>query len=185
VFDGLHTQCIHDALLALRGTIRLVIEDVVIRGAQERDLPSIGQLAGQLVRMHHETDPSRFLLVDGVEQGYARWFSRELARADAVVLAACRGEEIVGYGYGTLEGRDWNLLLDKHGALHDVFVAQSARRGGVGRKLVEALVTALERLGAPRVLLSTMVSNEAAQRVFRQCGFRPTMLEMTRDAASL
>ena len=42
------------------------------------------------------------------------------------------------------------------------------------------MVARLEALGAPRVVLSTMVGNEAAQRLFRQCGFRPTMLEMTR-----
>ena len=47
---------------------------------------------------------------------------------------------IVGYAYGALEGRDWNLLLDAHGAVHDIFVAAEARRGGVGRQLVEALV---------------------------------------------
>jgi len=62
-----------------------------------------------------------------------------------------------------------------------VFVVPEARREGAGRKLIAELVAALERLGAPRIVLSTMVGNEAAQRLFRQCGFRPTMLEMTRS----
>ena len=132
--------------------------------------------------MHHAADPARFLLVDGVEEGYARWFSRELAQPGAVVLVAVRDGEAVGYAYGTVKGRDWNMLLDRHGALHDVFVASGARRSGVGRALVTAIVAALERAGAPRVILSTMVGNEAAQRVFRACGFRSTMLEMARDA---
>ena len=47
-----------------------------------------------------------------------------------------------------------------------------------------ALVAALERMGAKRVVLSTLVGNEQAQRVFRACGFRPTMLEMTRSPES-
>lgn len=132
------------------------------------------------MRMHHATDPARFLLVERVEEGYAYWFSRELARPGAVILVAVRGDEVLGYAYGTLEDRDWNMLLDAHGALHDVFVAEGGRRSGVGRALVTAMVAALERAGAPRVVLSTMVTNEAAQRVFRACGFRPTMLEMTR-----
>ena len=158
-----------------------MVEKVVVRRAQEGDLAKVAPLAGELVRMHHETDPSRFLLVERVEEGYARWLAREIARAEAVVLVAARGAEILGYAYGTLEGRDWNLLLDTHGALHDVFVSAGARRGGVGRLLVDAIVAALEKLGAPRIVLSTMVSNEAAQRVFRACGFRATMIEMTRD----
>jgi ribosomal protein S18 acetylase RimI-like enzyme len=156
-------------------------EAAVIRRAEERDLPRVSRLAGQLVRMHHAVDPSRFLLVDQVEEGYAWWLARELGRAEAVVLVACVGEDIVGYVYATLEGRDWNLLLDEHGAVHDVFVAEGSRRGGVGQKLVDAVLLELERRGAPRIVLSTMVGNEAAQRLFRKHGFRATMLEMTRD----
>jgi len=158
-------------------------DGIVIRRADRRDLAPVSSLAGELVRMHHEVDPLRFLLVDRVEEGYAWWFSRELERAEAVLLVACRGSVVVGYAYGTLEERDWNLLLDDYGAVHDVFVANDARRGGTGRELVVALVTALEQLGASRIVLSTMVSNEAAQRLFKRCGFRPTMLEMTRNAS--
>ena len=154
---------------------------VVVRPAVESDLAEVAQLAGRLVRLHHDTDPARFLLVDRVEEGYGRWFAQELTRPHAVILVAASPTEVVGYAYGALEGRDWNMLLDAHGAIHDVFVAASARRAGVGRALVVALTAALEKLGAPRIVLSTMVTNEAAQRVFRECGFRPTMLEMTRD----
>jgi ribosomal protein S18 acetylase RimI-like enzyme len=154
--------------------------DVVIRPAAPADLPRLGELAGKLVRMHHAVDPGRFFLVDGVEEGYASWFSRELGRKSAILLVAVSGTDVIGYCYGTLEGRDWNLLLDEHGAIHDVLVAEPSRQHGVGRRLVEAMVAELEARGAPRIVLSTMVSNEAAQRVFRAAGFRPTMLEMTR-----
>jgi ribosomal protein S18 acetylase RimI-like enzyme len=154
--------------------------NLVVRAAEPGDLPRVAELAGELVRLHHATDPGRFFLADRIEEGYAWWFARELERAEAVILVATIDGAIAGYAYGTLEERDWNMLLDAHGALHDVFVASTARRGGVGRALVEALVRALEKLGAPRIVLSTMVGNEAAQRVFRACGFRATMLEMTR-----
>jgi ribosomal protein S18 acetylase RimI-like enzyme len=46
---------------------------------------------------------------------------------------------------------------------------------------VQALIDELTRRDAPRIVLSTMVSNEAAQKLFAACGFRPTMLEMTRS----
>jgi ribosomal protein S18 acetylase RimI-like enzyme len=172
------------------------VDDIIIRRAEKRDLAQVAGLAGRLVRMHHAVDPARFLLVEKVEEGYAWWFSRELARTEAIVLVAQRASvaagsagtagtvrdgPIVGYVYGTLEDRDWNLLLDNHGALHDIFVAEEARSAGIGRKLVEAAVAALKALGAPRIVLSTMVGNEPAQRLFRACGFRPTMLEMTRS----
>ncbi|MDP9152017.1 MAG: GNAT family N-acetyltransferase [Myxococcota bacterium] len=152
----------------------------IVRRAEERDLPRVGELAGQLVRMHHQADPGRFVLIDNVEQGYARWFASELQRPEAVVLVANRGVEVVGYAYGRLEGRDWNLLLDHHGVVHDIYVDAKVRRSGAGSRLLRTLVEELEGRGAPRIVLSTMVANDVAQRLFRSCGFRPTMLEMTR-----
>ena len=160
------------------------VAEVVVRRAIASDIPQVAPLAGRLVRMHHETDPSRFFLPDRVEEGYGWWFAREIERPEAVLLVASVADAVVGYSYGTLEERDWNMLLDKHGVLQDIFVASGARRHGVGRALVDAMVRALEELGAPRVILSTMVGNESAQRLFRERGFRPTMLEMTRDKAA-
>jgi ribosomal protein S18 acetylase RimI-like enzyme len=160
-----------------------MLEDIEIRWAHSADLPRVGVLAGRLVEMHHRADKDRFLLIEDVEKGYTRWFERELARKHAIILVAERAGAVIGYAYATREGRDWNLLLDEHGAIHDIFVEDSSRREGVGRKLVEATVRELERMGAPRIVLSTMVGNEAAQRLFRACGFRSTMLEMTRSVA--
>ncbi len=153
---------------------------VTIRRATHTDLDRLGELAGALVRFHNSANSRRFMLVDGVEQGYARWFAREIGRPEAVVLAAVSDGQLVGYGYGSKEERDWNMLLDEHGAIHDVMVDPTARRSGVGLGLMRALVPALEARGATRVVLSTMVQNEAAQRLFAACGFRPTMIEMTR-----
>jgi ribosomal protein S18 acetylase RimI-like enzyme len=155
-------------------------KDLVVRRATPADLPAIGGFAGELVRMHHAADPRRFLLVPDVERGYAWWLGREIANASAVVLAGLVGGELAGYAYGTLEDRNWNDLLDAHGKLHDVFVAADQRRSGLGAALVEAMVAELETLGAPRIVLSTMVGNDAAQRLFAVHGFRKTMVEMTR-----
>jgi ribosomal protein S18 acetylase RimI-like enzyme len=154
--------------------------EIAIRPALAADLEATAALAGELVRQHHRVDPERFFLPERVEEGYSWWFRRELEREAAVILVAERAGEIVGYSYGAVEERDFNLLLDVHGAIHDVFVKESARHEGVGQRLVEAMLAELTTRGAPRVVLSTMVSNESAQRVFTRCGFRPTMLEMTR-----
>jgi ribosomal protein S18 acetylase RimI-like enzyme len=156
--------------------------EIIVRRALEADLERTAQLAGQLARMHHDTDSDRFFLPERVEQGYAWWLARELERPAAVVLVALQGTELVGYAYGALEERDWNLLLDQHGAIHDVFVDEQARRLGVGARLLDALIRELEALGAPRIVLGTMVSNDRAQRLFRSRGFRPTLLEMTRTS---
>jgi ribosomal protein S18 acetylase RimI-like enzyme len=152
-----------------------------IRFAELRDLPEVAKLAAELLRMHHTVDPARFFLPERVEEGYAWWLERELGRDRAIVIVAEAPDGVVGYAYGTREERDWNMLLDEHGAIHDVFVAERARKSGVGRMLVLRLVRELETLGAERIVLHTMVSNEAARHLFSTCGFRATMLEMTRS----
>lgn len=157
----------------------------VVRAAANADLPGIARLAAQLVRYHHSLDPSRYLLVEPIEPGYGHFLGSEIRNARAVVLAAedTRTGAIVGYAYGRLEPRDWNMLLESHGALHDVLVAPEARRAGLGEELVRRMCTRLEELGAPRVVLHTAVQNEAAQALFERVGFRRTMIEMTREKA--
>jgi ribosomal protein S18 acetylase RimI-like enzyme len=157
--------------------------DTTIRRATREELPEIAKLAHQLVKLHHDRDAGRFFMPDRVEEGYAWWFGRELENPKAVILAALQDGAVVGYAYGTLDERDFNQLLDRHGSIHDVFVSSAKRRGRVGRSLVDALIAELTGLGAPRIVLHTMVSNTAAQALFRSAGFRDTMLEMTRGPA--
>lgn len=152
---------------------------IEIRKATRRDLPRIAKLAGGLVRQHHAFDAQRFLFIDDPEAGYEWWFGKELTNAKALILCAKLDGQLVGYAYARLEPRDWNALLDAHGALHDIYVAESARRRGVAKRLLERVAAELKARGAPRVVLHTAVKNRGAQKLFASVGFRKTMLEMT------
>lgn len=153
-----------------------------IRPARTEDAPALGRMGAALVRLHHSYDPRRFMTPEeDVESGYRWWLSRELKRQGAVVLVAERDGAVVGYVYATVEGRDWNALLDAHGELHDIWVDESARGSGVGGLLAEELLRRLRAQGVPRVLLMTATRNEAAQRLFTRLGWRATMVEMTRE----
>ncbi|HEX3596606.1 MAG TPA: GNAT family N-acetyltransferase [Polyangiaceae bacterium] len=156
-------------------------EPVVVRSMGVEDLDAVGRMAAALVRYHYALDSKRFLLVEGVEQGYKRYFASQLDDAKTILLLATRGQTRVGYAYARVESRDWNALLDAHGALHDIFVDPDARRGGVATALLNEVRARLTAAGAPRILLSTAVQNEAAQRLFERHGFRRTMLEMTEE----
>ncbi len=140
-------------------------------------------MGAQLARQHHAFDAGRFMLVDDVETGYREWLAREARNKKAVVLVAQLDGAVVGYAYGRLEGRDWNLLADAHGGFHDVWVEDAARGHGAGKALAVAMIAALEALGAPFVMLSTAAKNERAQQLFASLGFRATMVEMTRGPA--
>lgn len=154
---------------------------VIVRAAERPDLPAIAQLAGQLVRQHHDFDAQRFMLIPNVEVGYAHFFESELSNSEVLLLAAEQAGRVVGYAYARLEARDWNALLDHCGALHDIFVIDELRRQGVARQLVEAVRHGLRDKGAPRLVLHTASKNAAARRFFAALGFRETMVELTAE----
>ena len=140
-----------------------------VRAARREDVPAAARLAAELVRLHHRFDPDRFLCVEPLEQGYAPFLATQVGR---------RGRVLAG-----LEGRDCMDLRDACGKLYDLYVDPAARGGGIGGRLVEETVARLVARGAPRVVLMTAWLNEDARRLFARLGFRPTMLEMTREAA--
>jgi ribosomal protein S18 acetylase RimI-like enzyme len=152
-----------------------------IRRAKKSEVAQLGAMGARLAQFHHEHDASRFFYLDDMASGYGWWLGKELENKDAIVLVAARDEQLVGYADGRAEERDWNMLLDAHGALHDIWVEPDARKDGVGRALCLAMIEALTALEVPRIVLSTAVRNDAAQKLFASLGWRPTMLEMTRE----
>lgn len=162
-------------------------DSVRIRLATTHDAAQIARLAAQLVRLHHSLDPERFFLVERIEDGYEWFLAKEIARKDAVVFIAEMAidpgadAKIVGYAWGRLEPRDWMALLDACGRLHEVFVDVSARRLGIGKRLIEETLQWLEAQGAPRIVLTSAWKNEGAHQFFESLGFRRTMVEMTRE----
>jgi ribosomal protein S18 acetylase RimI-like enzyme len=152
-----------------------------VRPARPADAQALGRMGAALVRQHHGFDTQRFMLPEDVEAGYRWWLSKELKSKEALVLVAERDGEVIGYVYARVEARDWATLRDSHGGLHDIWVEESARGTGAGTLLAEELLRRFTELGVPRVILMTAAKNEAAQRFFARLGWRPTMIEMTRE----
>jgi ribosomal protein S18 acetylase RimI-like enzyme len=161
-------------------------DGILIRTARRDDLTAAASLAARLVRQHHAYDPLRFMLMEPIEQGYERFFRTQVDRDGVVFLVATEarggGEAVVGYLLAGLEDRDWSDLRDACGKIHDVYVDEGARGRGVAARLVEDALARLSAMGAPRVVLMTAWPNDAARRLFERLGFRPTMLEMTRES---
>lgn len=152
--------------------------DVLIRRAQARDLSELGELGAALMRTHYAFDPLRFL-EPGDDNGYARFLGSQIEEDGSVVFVAERQRRIVGYVYAAIEPLSWKDLRDECGFIHDLLVADVARRAGIGEALLEEAIEWLREQGLPRVVLGTAAQNETARRLFDRRGFRPTMVEMT------
>ncbi len=145
------------------------------------DLDAVSKLAEQLVLLHHAWDRTRFFTTPDVAAGYRRFFASQLGTEGVMLLTAEVDGVVAGYLYGTLESRDWAKLLDAHGAVHDVFVSADHRRRGVAQALMNEARARFEKQGARQVVLYSAASNVEGQTLFKQLGFRPTMVEMTLD----
>lgn len=75
---------------------------------------------------------------------------------------------------GGLAGGRPHDELDDANHLFSMWVDPRARHGGVGRRLVEAVIGWSGSTDRPRLLLRVSESNEAALTLYRSCGFVPT-----------
>lgn len=72
-----------------------------------------------------------------------------------------------------VEGR-----ADGRAFLLDIFVTRTARRGGVGRRLLRQALESTQVLGRTELRLAVSGSNHGAQMLFRSLGFRETDQEI-------
>ena len=156
--------------------------DFNIRRAVSGDLPALGRLGAGLMRAHYGFDPQRFMAPgDHPERGYAWFLGQQLEREDAAILVAERRGAVVGYVHTAVEPQSWKELREECGYIHDVMVDEGSRGAGIATAMMTAAFEWLTARQVPRVVLWTASANEAAQRLFAQLGFRPTMIEMTRE----
>jgi ribosomal protein S18 acetylase RimI-like enzyme len=153
----------------------------VIRDMTRADLEAVGLLAEQLVLLHHSWDQTRFFTTRDIAAGYRRYFESQLKEKETLLLTAEVDGKVAGYLFGTLEPRDWAKLLDAHGAIHDILVADTHRKLGVAQALMNAAKDRFKKLGAKQVVLYSAASNVEGQTLFKKLGYRPTMVEMTLD----
>lgn len=118
-------------------------------------------------------------LFDGYRQFYQQQRdlegAREFLRArfehgQSTVLLAFDGETAVGFTQ--LYPLFSSTRMKRFYLLNDLFVAESGRKKGVGRGLLDAAVAYARALGACGLTLSTAVSNETAQRVYEAAGWK-------------
>ena len=153
---------------------------LTIRRAEQRDIDPLGNLGAQLMKIHYDFDPQRFLEPkSGAQRGYASFLGSMLDADDACIFVADNDGDIIGYVFAALEPMSWKELRGPAGFVHDLLVKEGFRRSGAATRLMEAAIAWLREHGAPRVILGTAAKNAGAHALFRSLGFRDTMIEMT------
>jgi GNAT superfamily N-acetyltransferase len=106
-------------------------------------------------------------------------FDRLVAADDLFGLVAVDGHDgPVGLVHAVLHPSTWTEA--RYCYLEDLFVARSARGGGVGRALIEAVYAAADARGAARVYWHTQEFNAPARSLYDEVGRRTSFIVYTR-----
>lgn len=136
-------------------------DSVLIRPYEPRDLPETARLF-DLYRQFYE-QRADLLLAE-------RFIRARTENAESVILVEDSGEGVLG-GFCQLYPSFCSVAAGPIYVLYDLFVAPSARRGGVGKALLAAAHERARGDGKVRMDLTTAKTNVAAQSLYESMGW--------------
>jgi ribosomal protein S18 acetylase RimI-like enzyme len=113
---------------------------------------------------------------------FAAAFRHDLRRASLdgnhalFVLDASR---VVGFIWLVICENSWTN--ERYGYVNNVFVESSQRGGGLGRELMSGGEEWFRQRGIKRARLTVTANNEAACRLYENCGYGVARLELDKD----
>ncbi|MBV8194786.1 MAG: GNAT family N-acetyltransferase [Candidatus Dormibacteraeota bacterium] len=133
-----------------------------IREARDEDLPALGELFDAYRQF--------YALPGDVKKATGYIGARLVARDSVVLIAVDERQQVIGF---TQLYPTWcSLLAGPVYVLYDLYVAPAARRGGVGRALLQAAAERGRRDGKLRMTLSTAKTNRVGQALYESTGWQ-------------
>ena len=140
---------------------------MLIRASIQDDLPVICEIYNDAVA--NTTAIWNETLVDVANR--TAWLKARVDAGYPVLVAVSDEGDVVGYAsFG-----DWRAFDGyRHTVEHSVYVHKDRRGGGIGRKLMVALIAEAERLGKHVMIAGIESENTASIRLHAQLGFVDT-----------
>ena len=136
---------------------------MTIRPATAQDIPAITAIYNEVVANSNAVWTEK----QDSEADRLAWMKARQALGYPV-LVAVEGESVLGYGtFGDF--RAWPGY--RYSVEHSVYIGKEYRGRGLGRIIVEELVTAATKLGKHVLIAGIDGSNEASLRLHAQMGF--------------
>lgn len=119
-----------------------------------------------------------------------RFYADCLSRTASFVLLAYCGENLVGYALVLVQPTSsmWSdtwVVGNRTAELETIIVAPEWRGKGIGGMLMDRVESELEQLGIEDVIIGALPTNVEVLELYRQRGFVPTWVVMTRFAQRL
>jgi ribosomal protein S18 acetylase RimI-like enzyme len=141
-----------------------------IREIRKEELREASDLITRLKKLNGEFDP---LLKNSAEvaEESLRTLDEAVSGNESIVLVALSGSKIVGIVRGDLRDRFF-YEPRKEGAIIEFYILPEFRRGDLGRRLFQSVVSALQKRGAELITAEFPSQNEIARKFYVKLGFR-------------
>ena len=154
------------------------MQEPIIRRAEERDIPRVGELLLQVNEVHHTIRPdlfktdSRKYNDDELRAVFADPATPVFVREDAGT--------VVGYAFCIVQKHenDNNLVDGKTLYLDDLCVDEGARGRGIGASLYRFVLDYAKSIGCHNVTLNVWTLNPGAREFYEKCGMKPQKIGM-------
>ena len=143
------------------------LSNVKIRQASKEDLEQIIDLSRKLGRNESVLDSMISPLPSEFQN--PKWILKIIERKNAVVVAEIE-KKIVGYSLGWIS-QPW-AYKGKRGYICDCFIEKSHRRRGIGKTLINAILSWFISKGVECVEVDVYSSNIPSLELFKKLGFK-------------
>lgn len=155
---------------------------MIIRLTQPPDIPNLFLLIEKICDFHQLLDCDRYHFLPNQGALYETWLSELLLDSRNLCLVAedeaLPGSRLIGYAIATLEVEIPIYHLQEYGYIHDLWIEEPYRHQGIARQMVMQTIDHFKQLGIQQIRLNTVVGNDAALKLYTNCGFRPSTIEM-------
>ena len=146
---------------------------MTIRRANEKDIPKIIGLLGQVLQIHAEIRPDIFI------PGTTKYTDEELLEmlrdeSKPIYVAADENDSCVGYAFCQLREQSFsnNMVQFKSLFIDDLCVDKNTRGRHIGEKLFEHVKSEAKRLGCYEVTLNVWAGNTSAEKFYEKMGLK-------------
>lgn len=146
---------------------------MVIRSAEQNDIPVLLKLLKQVCNVHHVGRPDLFQK-DGSKYTHSQ-LSALLHQQEKPVFVAQEDEAVLGYAFCVLQNTQNSTALMPVKTLYidDLCVDENARGKQIGKLLYEHVCAFAKQTGCYNITLNVWASNESALRFYEKCGLKP------------
>ena len=144
-----------------------------IRKAEEKDIPRIMELLGQVLEIHAEIRPDIF--IPGTTKYTVTGLAELLKQEDKPIYLAVNDEDVCrGYAFCQLKEQDFstNMVQFKSLFIDDLCVDKEARGQHIGEFLFEYVKQEAKELGCYEVTLNVWAGNTSAEHFYEKMGMK-------------